>query len=105
MVHHDIKIFIKESTATSPMEERQQLWQRRSNNINVKEITLLMEETASIERTSTILDKEIPDGVDQGCDYSRSGIGVVARVKLQLRATHWIFSGFHLHETILYVSR
>ena len=64
MDDHDVEIFIKELTATSPTEERRQLWQRMSNDNDVKEITLLMEMTTSIGGTSTTLDKIISDGLD-----------------------------------------
>ena len=63
VVHQDIEIFIKESTTTSPTEERRQLKQRRSNDNDVKEITLPMKKAPSNGRTSTILDNVIADGL------------------------------------------
>ena len=105
MDHHYIKIIIKESTSSSPTEERRQLWRHGSNSSDIKMITLSMEKNTSIGKTSTILDNGIPDGIDQGCDNSSSGTEARARVNLQLGDTNWIFSGFHLLGILLYVSR
>ena len=58
MVHHDIEIFIKESTATSPTKARRQLWPRRSNDNDVMEITLPTEATTSIERGLEVLNDD-----------------------------------------------
>ena len=43
-----------------------------------------MEETTSNEGTSTILDRDTPDRVDEGYGSSSNRLGIRARVNLQL---------------------
>ena len=40
------------------------------------------------------LDKDIPDGLEQGYDNSSSGIGIRDRANIQLSATTWIILCF-----------
>ena len=98
------RYFINGRTTTIVAQEQWPRWYQRMSNDN-DEITLPMEETTLAGGTSTSPDNLIPDRVDLGSGNNSSGLGVRARVNLQLSATNWLFSGFHLHEAILYVSR